>query len=100
MAFEFQISDEAEKDILQAYIWYENQQSELGKAFLDELEQAKNQILTNPQAYPVRFKNIVRGYVLNSFPFLLLYILEPNSVNVVAVFHTKRKPEHWKNRLE
>ena len=100
MLLECRISREAEDDILSSIKWYEEQHAGLGIQFIEELEHARNAIRENPEAYAIRYKGIVRGYVVNRFPFLVLYVVSKQTIDVLAVFHTRQHPEKWKNRLE
>lgn len=63
MQYEYRLSREAETDILKSYVWYENQQVDLGEEFLKQLSKAKVAILKNPLANEIRYRNQVRGYV-------------------------------------
>jgi hypothetical protein len=37
--------------------------------------------------------------VLNTFPFSIVYLDDPDAVKIVAVAHHKRRPGYWKGRL-
>tara|TARA_R110002020_G_C16222959_1_gene767805 strand:+ start:578 stop:760 length:183 start_codon:yes stop_codon:yes gene_type:complete len=50
-------------------------------------------ILKSPEGYQIRYFDRVRGYPLKKFPFFILYLLDNNSVYVVAVFNTNQNPE-------
>lgn len=98
MPFNYKLSGEAEDDILEAYTWYEQQKSGLGEEFLESLDQARQSILVNPATYRIRYKKNVRAFLTDRFPYLILFILEENDVNVIAVFHMSRDPKVWKKR--
>ncbi|MBS1508091.1 MAG: type II toxin-antitoxin system RelE/ParE family toxin [Bacteroidetes bacterium] len=98
MPFSYNLSREAEDDILEAYIWYEQQKSGLGEEFLDSLDKARYSILQNPATYRIRYKKKVRAYLVDRFPYLILYVVEKNEVNVISVFNTSRDPKVWKKR--
>jgi len=99
MLLKYQLSKEAEDDLLDAYNWYEQQKVGLGDEFLESLDRAQRAIVQNPEAYRVRYRKRVRAFLVNRFPYLILYILEKESVNVVAVFHTSRNPNILKKRF-
>jgi hypothetical protein len=40
-----------------------------------------------------------RSFVLQRFPFSVVYLDDPDLVIIVAVAHGKRKPGYWKDRL-
>lgn len=99
MPYSLKIAQEAEDDILEAYVWYEKQNPGLGEEFLENLSQVYQAILRNPETYRFRFKK-VRAYVVDRFPYLILYILEVNDVKVIAVFNTSRNPKVLKKRIK
>src|SRR6185436_15268320 len=45
------------------------------------------------------FQSGTRRYVFPTFPYSLVYFVENDTLNVVAVAHDKRKPGYWRNRL-
>ena len=49
MLFKYFLSAEAEDDVLESYVWYENQKEGLGEKFLSALELARDLNLANPQ---------------------------------------------------
>ena len=100
MPLKYQFSEEAEADVYEAYGWYEEQQVGLGDAFLESLDAAKEAIIRNPTAYRFRYKKKVRGFVVNRFPFLMLYIVSKKSIDVISVFHTSQQPKVWKDRVK
>ena len=73
MVFEIRFSREAEEDILESFLWYETQKPGLGEIFLATLDYAAESIKMNPKAFRIRYKKKVRAFVMNQFPFLILY---------------------------
>lgn len=98
MPYSYRLSQEAENDMLEAYIWYEEQKAGLGEEFLEALEKARYTLLQNPATYRVRYKKKVRAFLVDRFPYLILYVLKNNEVNVISVFNTSRDPQVWKER--
>ena len=90
MPYSYHLSSEAEDDILEAYIWYEQQRSGLGEDFLESLDKAHQSILQNPTTYRIRYKKRLRAFLVNRFPYLILYLLEKKKINVISVFNTSR----------
>ncbi len=55
-------------------------------------------IVRNPQAWGgVEFG--LRRYVLDQFPYAVIYRPTPSSIYVVAIIHLRRKPSYWHDRL-
>lgn len=99
MSYNYQLSEEAESDIEQGYLWYESKQEGLGEAFLESLDKAKKAIVSNPTTYRLRYKERVRGFVIKSFPYLILYIVAGRNIDVISVFNTNQDPSKWKRRV-
>lgn len=98
MPYSYNLSQEAEDDMLEAYDWYEKQRSGLGEEFLESLGKARQSILQNPSTYRIRYKKKVRAFLVDRFPYLILYVVQDNDVNVISVFNTSRDPKVWKKR--
>jgi plasmid stabilization system protein ParE len=88
---------EAQRDVDQAFAWYEDQVVGLGYDFLDELDASIRLILSYPAGFAVVEKDI-RRCLLKRFPFSVVYGTEGASIVVVAVAHMKMNPDHWSQR--
>ena len=100
MAYKYRLSEEAELDVFESYIWYEKQKEGLGEEFLDTLDVAEQAITSNPLTYQIRYKKMVRAFVVDRFPYLVLYIVNGSNIDVIAVFNTNKHPDRWKKRLK
>ncbi len=100
MAYNYQLSEEAESDVYKGYIWYEDKRENLGEEFLENLAQAKEAIISNPTTYRVRYKKKVRAFVVDRFPYLILYVVNGNDIDVISVFNTSQLPKRWKERVK
>ncbi|MCD4710429.1 MAG: type II toxin-antitoxin system RelE/ParE family toxin [Bacteroidales bacterium] len=89
----------AKEDIREATLWYNRQSKGLGKRFMDEVRGKIHFIKQNPKTCSVRYDN-VRTAVLNIFPFMIHYTIDPDKKTVIvsAVLHTSRNPELWQKR--
>ena len=96
----YQLSEEAETDIYESYLWYEKQKEGLGEEFLEALDQAKEAILRNPKTYRIRYKKKVRAFLVSRFPYLVLYIVNGQNIDVVSIFNTHKHPKGWKKRVK
>ena len=99
MPYSYNLSQEAEDEMLEAYLWYEQQRTGLGEEFFKSLDDAFQSIVQNPATYRLRYKKKVRAFLVNRFPFLIMYILEREDINVISIFNTSRDPEIWKKRI-
>ena len=85
------IKEEAQSDITDAYLWYENRNSGLGERFLKELDFSFEQILRHPEGYQKQYRSF-RQCVLSVFPYVIIYEIEVATIVVYSVFHTSRNP--------
>jgi toxin ParE1/3/4 len=93
MAYSIAISPLAHLDEFEAYEWYEEQRHGLGEEFLTELEIAYNKIAQHPEHYGfVDDKKELRDYLVHRFPFLIVYRINGNTVEVITVHHAKKHP--------
>ena len=77
--------------------WYSARSAFAAFAFLLELNHAVTSVSETPQRWPRHEKNI-RKYVFPKFPFVLYYQLTEQKIQIIAVAHSKRRPDYWKNR--
>lgn len=97
MTLEVRLRPEAESDLTEAAIWYEEQLLGLGDQFLDEVLAMFSSVAETPLLYPVIHRNTRRA-LIHRFPFGIFYIVESNSIVVLAVMHGSRHPRRWKTR--
>jgi plasmid stabilization system protein ParE len=86
-------SKNAEIDIEQAVIYYDEQQKDLAKRFIEEVQKTLDNIKTNPYYARVRYADI-RCAIVNIFPFLIHYNIQEDlrTIRILAVYSTYRKP--------
>jgi len=84
----------AREDIYDAYAYYEDAQLGLGDRFLSTMDSCIEAIVQAPKAYRFFFEDI-RGFVMPTFPYLILYRATLEEVQIVSVFHTSRDPKPW-----
>jgi len=97
MSYKLVIRAEAEAEIEEAFRWYEERQSGLGKDFLLRVDACLSLIRKNPHSYPVKYKH-VRQTLLHRFPYSVFYLVAEDAIIVIAVFHSKRNPAIWQGR--
>ena len=97
MTPELRLRPEAELDLVDASMWYQEQAPGLGHQFLDEVLSAFSAIKKTPRMYPVVHRNTRRA-LIHRFPFGIYYRIETGAIVVVAVMHGSRNPRRWKRR--
>ena len=66
------LSSRAQKEITEAWNWYEDGQTGLGDRFLKEVRARIEKIEQTPERYPTRFRSYKETPV-PVFPFLIIY---------------------------
>ncbi len=91
---------EAERDVREAYLWYEGQSPGLGMEFLRCVEAALDSIGRLPLACPV-VHGSYRRKLVRRFPHAVYYEAGRgvDRCVVYAVFHFSQDPEKWRVRL-
>ncbi|MEX2515392.1 MAG: type II toxin-antitoxin system RelE/ParE family toxin [Gammaproteobacteria bacterium] len=97
MTKEIRLREEAEVDLEEASVWYQQQRRRLGDEFLNEVVSLLRSIQQNPLAYPIVHRNTRRA-LTKRFPFGAFYRVESEYIVVVAIMHASRDPSKWKVR--
>ena len=88
---------DAAEEMQAAAAYYAARAPGLGDAFLDEIEQGLGRIQPFPRLWPV-YEGEYRRYLLQRFPYGLIYRIDPEKLFILAVAHLHRHPAYWKNR--
>jgi plasmid stabilization system protein ParE len=88
---------EAWDDYFQASAWYHSQDPSASLRFEAAVDGALEEIGQRPLAWPLIDRR-TRQRVLTDFPFSILYRVETDTVNVLAIAHAKRRPGYWRKR--
>lgn len=87
----------AESEMIEAASYYESQQHGLGGRFLVCVQAAINRIQLNPELFP-KVDGDVRRCLTSTFQFGVMFRIQTEELQIVAVTHLHRKPGYWKNR--
>ncbi len=97
MRYRLVIHPAVETDIAEGYDWYEDQLKGLGERFLHELDTCYDKL----EDHPEYFSQVTKGYrrvLLTHFPYMIAYEIEGDTVQILAVFHSKRNLETLSER--
>ena len=89
--------NEAADELHEAVSWYTAVRPGLGARFAGKVIETVERLAENPLLYAVVDKNRRRAGV-HQFPYGLFYIVEPKRIVIIACFHGKRDPQHWRIR--
>ncbi|MHA7059833.1 type II toxin-antitoxin system RelE/ParE family toxin [Aquimarina sp. M1] len=92
MKYELEIKDEANLEIIKAYLYYEKQQVDLGERFLEHLDIYIDRIQTNPKHFPVK-RPPYREAWIKKYPYLVVYEIIESKVIIYSVFNTWQNPK-------
>lgn len=95
---QLQFFEAAEQEVEAHREWYRKRSESAEAGFLRELDHAIDQVSEAPHQWPP-FLDGTHRYVFPKYPFSLVYFVEDDIVNVVAVAHESRRPGYWRNRL-
>ncbi|MFQ5731061.1 MAG: type II toxin-antitoxin system RelE/ParE family toxin [Planctomycetaceae bacterium] len=97
------VHEEAESEFVDAAQWYDARQAGLGGEFLDELHVAIDKLKDDPESHSLLETVDVAGRVyrrraLRRFPYLIIFEVVKDEVQVVAVAHMHRQEDYWIDR--
>ncbi len=98
MSWKLFVKSSAESDILDGFIDYEERLDGLGERFLDEVENSFNRIKSDPYLYQ-EIEEGIRRSITHTFPYIVFYTIEENTIFVLAVIHAAQDPEYIASRL-
>jgi plasmid stabilization system protein ParE len=95
MTFDFH--PDAHAEYLEAASFYESRRAGLGAAFSFAVEGAIQRIIDAPERWR-EIEQDIRTCRTHTFPYAILYTIEPNSILILAVMHLHREPGYWRDR--
>jgi plasmid stabilization system protein ParE len=84
----------ARAELIEAQDWYEDEAAGLGRRFREAIDALTERMSTNPLQFPVVYKNVRRA-LLRRFPYSLFFVIDDDTLLVIACFHASRDPSHW-----
>ncbi len=94
------VRSEAEADIIEAALWYDERLEGLGLELTFEVRAAIRRAVKNPSHHSlVRHRPEVRRILARRFPYRIFFIVREDAIVVFAVIHAARHDRHWRERL-
>lgn len=90
----------AEAEFLESVGYYESRVKGLGGALIEEFEGLARLISESPKAWQITLEPEIRSAHLRRFPLSIIYRETPDSFQVLAVAHDRRRPQYWIGRRE
>lgn len=88
----------AQREVEDAYLWYEQQEPGVGERFLKVLGETLLQIKTQPDWGTPHIRN-TRKVQIEKFPYTVIYREETDKIAIYTVAHGSRKPGYWIDRV-
>jgi plasmid stabilization system protein ParE len=91
MPYKVIVKEEARLDLLEAYSYYENQQTGLGEKFLAAVQSRMSNIAEHPEYYSYIDNNyLLRDAAINGFPYVIIYEVAKADIVIYAVHLTHK----------
>ena len=91
---------EAAVEVREARAFYADRDPHLGDHFVAALDAAVSRFVERPRAFPSLLRpDVVRRARLRRFPYVVLFrLIGSETIEVLAVAHTRRRPGYWISR--
>jgi toxin ParE1/3/4 len=94
------VRDEAEADLTEAALWYDEREPGLGWELTLEVHAAIRRAVENPPHHLLlRYRPEVRRVLARRFPYRIFFLVRDDAIVVFAVLHAARHARHWRQRL-
>ncbi|WP_084481217.1 type II toxin-antitoxin system RelE/ParE family toxin [Ruania albidiflava] len=103
MTLELRFHPEARAELLADVKWYDDREFGLGGRFGLAVRSAVDAAAQSPDSWALwpgwDREPVVRSKGVGDFPYRVVYVVRNESLIVVAVAHTKRRPGYWRERV-
>lgn len=98
---ELYIEPDAEAELEQAAVRYEESVSGLGIEFLAEMRRRVGDVVAAPLSFPIfgNSTDVRCAHAIGRFPHLVVYLVAEDTVHVLAFMHPRQQPGYWTRRL-
>jgi toxin ParE1/3/4 len=93
-----ELHEDAALEYEAAFDWYMERSILAASKFAAAVNRAMDMIVEVPQRWPTGSYG-TRRFLLQKFPFAIVYRELPTVIQMVAIAHTRRKPGYWKQRI-
>jgi plasmid stabilization system protein ParE len=92
-----EIHPEALAEAEAAAAWYAERDRAAARAFVRELQWAKQRVAEATERWPLHIEG-TRRLLLRRFPYAVVYRFSGGVALIVAVAHHRRRPGYWRER--
>ena len=90
--YKLRLTEKAEKEYIEAFLYYEEKQAGLGLRFEKELEQLLAVIEKTPFLFARKYKHFYEP-MLKHFPFLIVFEIIDADIIIQSIYHAKQNPK-------
>jgi plasmid stabilization system protein ParE len=91
LSFSIVVRPLAERDLLEAQLWYEDKNTGLGEQFRSRVDDVLEILVKMPLIFPTVHREVRRAAV-KKFPYILYYTVQQQRVLILGCFHARRDP--------
>ena len=91
MKYDLIIKEPVNNEIKEAFDYYETKQEKLGFSLLNSIEEALNELKSNPLGYQIKY-SLYRTKLVRPFPYILIYEIIGKDVIIYQFFNAKKAP--------
>ncbi len=95
---DWRYSAPAVQELKDAWHFYGREADGLDQEFLDELESTIDRAISAPGSWQ-RVSDEHHRCRLRRFPYSIIYSVEEDSILIVALMHSRRNPDSWRENL-
>jgi len=92
-----ELSDAAEAELNEAFAFYHGREPGVADRFLDAIDEAVGRIAGNPTTYRL-IDGEHRRCLAKVYPYDVVYRLQGDVIEIVAIAHQSREPGYWRQR--
>jgi len=90
----------ADEELIDEIVRYELRREGLGTELLGAVREAVRLVSENPAAWQAsEHGRGVRRFVMDRFPFTIVYTELADEILIIAIAHASREPGYWRTRL-
>lgn len=95
---QFELNPHAHQELEEAAAYYRERSGlEISLALLDDYARALGLLDEHPEL-GARWEGAYRRLLLRRFPYAIIYTVSGNTIRILAVAHTARRPGYWRER--
>lgn len=98
-AMPYEFHPDAQVEVEETGAWYADRDLAVADGFYEELAEAIRGVTDLPDTWPT-YLHGTRRYLLDRFPFSLIYRKRDGTIQLIALAHHRRKPGYWAKRVD